>query len=550
MGRWAAQYKWARAAILDRFLADLFLRLRNRHGTQFATIFLNAGAHIQHHHMFDASVYKGKNANPHWYSDAKRKGIDPLLFIYKCYDHILAEMLRQPNTRVMVTTGLSQYPNDKCMFNYRFKSHAVSLARLGIEGFEVVPRMSRDFLLVFRSNEEARRAEDKMLQPRCAGERLFTVENRGLTLFCQIGYFGPVEAFASVEHDGRTFDLAKDVALVSIENGLHRTTGFHIDTAILPRGDGQVEIIPLTDIFYKMRSALFEANAPKPRPASAPSPSSEPDSIASSPIKPARPADREGTLTMPCRHVLGMRVDLLSPKEAVSRITDAAKAGEAGYCCVTNVHQCIMSYDDPEFRKVVNKANLVISDSTILRNSLGLRYGVKPPPPMRGAELMSALCKAAAEAGVPVALIGGKTEEVLSRLKGILHRRYPLLNIPFAYSPPFGTPSPEETACLIQGLRHSGARLVLVGLGCPKQERWMAANHALAGMFMVGVGAAFDYNSGAVKPSPPWVHRVGLEWLYRLVSEPRRLWRRYLYTSPRFVALLLGDLVRNRGSGG
>ncbi len=116
---------------------------------------------------------------------------------------------------------------------------------------------------------------------------------------------------------------------------------------------------------------------------------------------------------MPSRHVLGMRVDLLSTKEAVSRITDAAESGQAGYCCVTNVHQCIMTYDDPAFRKVVNGAELVISDSTILRSSLGLCYGVKMPPPMRGAELMNALCAAAAEASVPVALIGGKTDEVL-----------------------------------------------------------------------------------------------------------------------------------------
>ena len=125
MGRRAVQYKWARAAVLDRFLADLFLRLRKRHGTRFATIFLNAGAHIQHHHMFDATVYTGKNANPDWYSDAKQRGIDPLLFVYQCYDHILADMLHEPDTRVLVTTGLSQYPNERCMFNYRFKSHAV-----------------------------------------------------------------------------------------------------------------------------------------------------------------------------------------------------------------------------------------------------------------------------------------------------------------------------------------------------------------------------------------------------------------------------------------
>jgi N-acetylglucosaminyldiphosphoundecaprenol N-acetyl-beta-D-mannosaminyltransferase len=256
----------------------------------------------------------------------------------------------------------------------------------------------------------------------------------------------------------------------------------------------------------------------------------------------------EAPRSTPFRHILGMRVDLLPPEEALSWIISSAKAGQAGYCCITNVHQCIMTYDDPSFRKVVNGASLILSDSTILRNSLSFYYRVRTPPLMRGAELMNALCATAAKAAVPVALIGGKTEEVLCRLKSSLHSRHPSLNIPFAYSPPFGTPSPEEVHRLVTQLRQSGAGLVLVGLGCPKQERWMAANYASVGAFMVGIGAAFDYNSGDMKSSPAWVHRAGLEWLYRLASEPRRLWRRYLYTSPKFIALLLADFIRNRGS--
>ena len=195
-----------------------------------------------------------------------RTGMDPLLFIYQCYDRILADMLHQPNTRVLVTTGLSQFPNSKCIFQYRFKNHAPSLTQFGIEGFEVVPRMSRDFLLIFQSNEEARRAEGKMLQVRCAGAPLFTTENRGLTLFCQIGYFGPVEAFSSVEYEGETFDLSKEIVLVSIENGLHRTTGFHVDTAIPSYNNVKAKAIPLTDIFYKIKGALIDTNEPRSHP--------------------------------------------------------------------------------------------------------------------------------------------------------------------------------------------------------------------------------------------------------------------------------------------
>lgn len=278
------------------------------------------------------------------------------------------------------------------------------------------------------------------------------------------------------------------------------------------------------------------------------SPSPEPYGVLAS-TEAAGSDCQEFSRIAPFRYILGMRVDLLPPGDILSWIIDAAKAGDSGYCCVTNVHQCIMTYEDTAFRKVVNGADLVISDSTILKNSLSFYHKIRTPPLMRGAELMDALCAAAAAAAVPVALIGGKTEEVLCRLKKSLHCRYPSLNISFAYSPPFATPSPEEARNLTQQLRQSGARLVLVGLGCPKQERWMAANHASVDAFMIGIGAAFDYNSGEIKTSPPWVHRAGLEWLYRLASEPRRLWRRYLYTSPKFVALLLADFIRNRGAG-
>lgn len=249
-------------------------------------------------------------------------------------------------------------------------------------------------------------------------------------------------------------------------------------------------------------------------------------------------------VTAPSLDLLGMRVDRLSPVQAVDRIVQAAAGGRGGYCCITNVHQCILTNDDPAFRAIVNDADLVLSDSTILACALALRYRLGALPVRRGAELMKDLCAAAEREGIRIALIGGRDEAGMMRLKDRLRAAFPRLDVAFAHSPPFRPPSAAETAGLAASLRRSGAQLILVGLGCPKQERWMAQFKPLVSAMMVGLGAAFDFNAGTVRPSPAWVHRAGLEWLYRLAREPRRLWRRYLTTSPRFVALLILDALR------
>lgn len=259
----AARHKWARAVFLDRFLADLFLKLRARNGTRFASLFLNAGAHIQHHYMYDAAVYDGDEQNPDWYSGLRAKGIDPLLFVYQAYDRVLRDVLALKDTRVLVTTGLSQFPNPSCIYQYRFKDHRSSLSKLGVIGGQVVPRMSRDFLVDFPSEGEAGAAERRMSELLCAGKPLLSVENRGKSLFCQIGYFGPAEAFKAVTVAGTPVDLEADVALVSIENGLHQTIGYHLDSDVLAGSPGP-ERIPLTDIYWKMRSAFAGTAAVEP----------------------------------------------------------------------------------------------------------------------------------------------------------------------------------------------------------------------------------------------------------------------------------------------
>ncbi|UUL82177.1 hypothetical protein [Sphingomonas qomolangmaensis] len=255
------KYKWAKAAFLDRFLADVFLKLRAKHGTRYASLFLNAGAHIQHHHLFEAGVYQGENRNPDWYSTAGREGVDPMLFIYRIYDGILRDVLALADTRVLITTGLSQTANGRTKYQYRFNDHVATLHRMGVGDFAVNPRMSRDFLLEFPDAASATAAAAKLAAFACAGKPFFSIEDRGRSLFCQICYFGPPEGLAEVTADGRTFDIADEISLVSIENGIHQTIGYHIDTAVPRRAADTPARIPLTSVFARTL-AIFPGDAP------------------------------------------------------------------------------------------------------------------------------------------------------------------------------------------------------------------------------------------------------------------------------------------------
>jgi N-acetylglucosaminyldiphosphoundecaprenol N-acetyl-beta-D-mannosaminyltransferase len=169
-----------------------------------------------------------------------------------------------------------------------------------------------------------------------------------------------------------------------------------------------------------------------------------------------------------------------------------------------------------------------------------------------GPDLTLAICSLAARRGVTVAFVGG-TEHTLILLERELQRRFPRLQISLVQSPPFRATSPPEDAELVRRIATSGAGIVFVGLGCPKQERWMAEHKGRVPAVMVGVGAAFDFLAGTKPQAPRWMMRWGLEWLFRLSAEPRRLWRRYLYNNPRFVALFAlqvagtwGRIVRDR----
>jgi hypothetical protein len=256
----AVRYKWAKAAFLDQLLADLFVFLWRRHKPGFASLFLNAGAHIQHHHTYDSRAYGGEKLNPMWYSKAARTGADPLLFIYEVYDRILKDFLSLADAHVFITTGLSQVPNDRDHYQYRIVDFEGFFGRLGLKAATIRPRMSRDFLLEFPNDEAAQAALPELNSVRIADRPLFAIEASGSTLFCQVAYFGPPDGLKNISIAKNEADLSRAFTLVSIENAIHQAAGYHVDTAA-PKG-GPCRIA-LTEVYGRLcTAALAHAGTP------------------------------------------------------------------------------------------------------------------------------------------------------------------------------------------------------------------------------------------------------------------------------------------------
>lgn len=250
--RIARNARWARAAILDRLLADMFLSLIAKTQPDYCSIFLNGAAHIQHHHMFDSEVYDGDRRNPDWYSSARSDRVDPLLCVYRTYDQILGDMLRLKNHRVLVTTGLSQAPNLSEHYQYRMVDAKATLHRLGLQGFKVQMRMSRDFLLTFQNADDAAEAQSILARIVCAGEPLFSADNRGDSLFCQVAYHGPRTGLQAASRELALEGFDRAFVLASIENGVHSTDGYHLDTGVTASTSGGKSTTPLASLFDKV----------------------------------------------------------------------------------------------------------------------------------------------------------------------------------------------------------------------------------------------------------------------------------------------------------
>ncbi len=247
----------------------------------------------------------------------------------------------------------------------------------------------------------------------------------------------------------------------------------------------------------------------------------------------AKRRDLVGGTRPEARHILGMRVDATSYEETTAAVLDMARGGRGGTVCVSTPHMAMEVFDSPEFRRTVNAAERVTPDGVPLVWALRA-LGVAGATRVYGPDLMLALCAAAERDDLPVGLLGG-SEDVLARLQQRLRARFPRLLIPFAWAPPFRPLAEEEDARVTDAIESAGVGVLFVGLGCPKQERWMAAHRERLVCALVGVGAAFDFMAGAKRQAPRWMMRAGLEWLFRLACEPRRLWRRYLLGNARFL---------------
>jgi N-acetylglucosaminyldiphosphoundecaprenol N-acetyl-beta-D-mannosaminyltransferase len=246
-------------------------------------------------------------------------------------------------------------------------------------------------------------------------------------------------------------------------------------------------------------------------------------------------------VSLSSREVLGMRVDATSYEDAARRVAQWARDGRSAYVCVASVHMVMEAFASAPFQSVVNGADLVTPDGRPLMWALkGL--GAVDASQVRGTDLTSHVVERAAREGIPIGLYGG-TPELLESFEGVLRARYPGVEVACKIAPPFRPLSPEEDEQVTREIVASGTRVLLVGIGCPKQERWMAAHKDRIPAVMLGVGAAFDFHTGRIRQAPRWMQEAGLEWVFRLMMDPRRLWKRYAKHNPRFVTLFLLQLA-------
>jgi N-acetylglucosaminyldiphosphoundecaprenol N-acetyl-beta-D-mannosaminyltransferase len=237
----------------------------------------------------------------------------------------------------------------------------------------------------------------------------------------------------------------------------------------------------------------------------------------------------------------------ISDYERVLDWMQAMVAAEGrGYVTAAAVNLVMCAREDPAVRAAVLDATLAVPDGQPLvwaLRALGHRAATR----VYGPELMARFCARAARAGTPIYLYGGRSPEALRLLEERLLGGFAGLRIAGGCSPPFHAPSEAERRQVADEINASGAQVVWVGTGQPKQERWMhQMRPLLEAPLLVGVGAAFDFHAGIVRQAPAWVGSSGLEWAYRLAREPRRLWRRYASQNPRFVAAFARQYMRAR----
>lgn len=244
------------------------------------------------------------------------------------------------------------------------------------------------------------------------------------------------------------------------------------------------------------------------------------------------------------RHsVLGVMVDAVDQEAAVERIITAAIASRSLSATALAVHGVMTGVLDPVHRRRLNRFDLVVPDGQPVRWALNWMYSTHLVERVYGPDLMLGVCDRAQREALSIFLFGSRPE-VLTPLQIRLQTQFPRLSIAGAEPSAFRRGTGAEASRRWQQIRESGAHIVFVGLGCPRQEIWTYEAREALSMPVVSVGAAFDFHAGALAQAPRWLQRRGLEWTYRLLREPRRLWRRYLLLNPAFLALLLLEMAR------
>jgi N-acetylglucosaminyldiphosphoundecaprenol N-acetyl-beta-D-mannosaminyltransferase len=244
----------------------------------------------------------------------------------------------------------------------------------------------------------------------------------------------------------------------------------------------------------------------------------------------------------PSVSILGVPVSLITLETAVATIMGWIERGQANYVCVREVNGLMSAVNDPELMRINRNAGMVTPDGMPLVWLSRWRTGFKTGR-VSGADLVDALCCAGQEKGLSHYFYGGKAG-VADAMIAKLQAKYPALSAAGSLSPPFRALTSGEDQDIIDKINKSGATVVWVGISSPNQEFWMRDHVGrIKGATLIGVGAAFDFHSGAVARAPKWMQRHGLEWLHRLASEPRRLWRRYLVAGPLFLLMVLREQI-------
>jgi hypothetical protein len=231
LARGSIGHPWRKALLLDLLLADIYVQQTKKTQPHFATLFLNAGAHIQHHYMFSAASYEGTHRNPPWYVPP---GIDPVYEAYELYDHLLGDVRRAfPNARLMLATGLHQVPHAQVTYYWRLKNHESFLRSIDIPFSNVEPRMSRDFLIRCANATQASEAAQRLRQATVSdGSELFEVDNRGSDIFAMLVYAKEITRETRFRIGDREYtNLFPNVVFVALKNGEHDGIGYFIDTA-------------------------------------------------------------------------------------------------------------------------------------------------------------------------------------------------------------------------------------------------------------------------------------------------------------------------------